>query len=190
MSIHTGKIGHMALRYALLGLLGERPSSGYDLSRRFAAGIGTYAWDAKHSQIYPELRKLLDDGAIEVAEEGARGRKTYAITDAGREELRAWLLTGPTSTGGVRNEHALRLFLLSALEPDEAVQMLTRTADHAEQQVDSLSTELENIAAAHDGDITRYGGLAAQYGILAYQATADWARWAIREIRRSERRRH
>jgi DNA-binding PadR family transcriptional regulator len=82
----------MALRYALLGLLTAGPASGYDLTKRFDRSVG-YAWHAGHSQIYPEMAKLCAEGLVEVAEEaGPRGRKTYTITGAGLESLRAALI--------------------------------------------------------------------------------------------------
>ncbi|GAB3924164.1 PadR family transcriptional regulator [Microlunatus endophyticus] len=170
----------MSLRFALLGLLNEHPSSGYDLTRRFSEGIGAYAWDAKHSQIYPELRKLTEDGLIEIAEEGARGRKTYAITGQGQEELRGWLLRPPTVAGGVRNEYVLRLFLLSALDQDEARQILTRTIEYSTRQREAIDAEYQEHLAG--GGAARQGALAAQYGIRMYQATIEWAQWAIEQI--------
>lgn len=165
----------MSLRYALLGLLEARPSSGYDLSQRFAAGIGAYAWDAKHSQIYPELKKLLGEGLISIAEEGARGRKTYAITAEGHVELRDWLLTPPATQGGVRNEYVLRLFLLPTLDRREAAEVLRHTADTSQEQLDVLSREYAEAAASAGAP----GALAAQYGLHLYQATKDWAEWAL-----------
>lgn len=167
----------MSLRHALLGLLIDQPSSGYDLTQRFAAGIGNYAWSAKHSQIYPELKKLQDEGMIEMVDEGARGKRTYAITGDGRAELRRWLLNPPTSSG-VRNEFVLRLFLLSALDPHEAAAVLRGTADYCEGQLSVLTDEFELLVA--DGSASGGApGLAAQYGLHAYQATIDWARWAL-----------
>jgi hypothetical protein len=47
------------------------------------------------------------------------GRRTYAITDAGRADLRDWL-THPPAAYDVRNEFVLRLFFVSTLHPDEA----------------------------------------------------------------------
>lgn len=175
----------MSLRHALLGLLNERPSSGYDLTQRFAEGIGNYAWSAKHSQIYPELKKLSDDGFIEMVDEGARGRRTYAITSAGRDELRTWLLNPPSSSG-VRNEFVLRLFLLSALEPAEAAAVLRRTAEACESRMTVLKEEFQVLTA--DGSASGGApGMAAQYGLHAYQATFDWAHWALTALEQDAR---
>lgn len=76
---------HGSLRLYLLSLLETRPMHGYELiqalSERFG---GTYSPSA--GTIYPRLAKLEEEGLVTKATEG---RKTvYAITDAGREELR------------------------------------------------------------------------------------------------------
>lgn len=172
----------VALRYAILGLLLDRPSSGYDLAARFADVIGAYAWDAKHSQIYPELRRLDQAGLVEVVERGARGRTTYRCTDEGLATLRAWLLAAPTSTGGVKNEHALRLFLLGVLEDEEALEVLRQTEVGAVAQVQGLEAEFaalqERTGSASGGPL----GLTVQLGIHSFRATAQWARWASEQL--------
>src|SRR5690349_13199676 len=109
----------MSLRFAVLGLLEDGPASGYALTARFEKSLQRFAWTARQSHIYPELARLAEDGLIEVAEEGARGRRTYAITDSGRAALREWLLS-PPKPRAVRDEQVLRLCLISALEPAEA----------------------------------------------------------------------
>ncbi|USQ76290.1 PadR family transcriptional regulator [Ornithinimicrobium cryptoxanthini] len=172
----------MALRFAILGLLLDGPSSGYDLARRFAEVIGAYAWDAKHSQIYPELRGLEEEGLIEVAARGARGRTAYRCTAEGLAELRGWLTTPPESRGGVRNEHALRLFLLPALDHEDAIEVLRHTEAAATAQAERLSQEVlrlqEATGAASGGPL----GLTAQYGIGSFRATAQWARSAMDQV--------
>ncbi|NLG22587.1 MAG: PadR family transcriptional regulator [Actinomycetales bacterium] len=172
----------MALRYALIGLLLDRPGSGYDLARRFAEVVGAYAWDAKHSQIYPELRRLEEEGLIEVVERGARRRTTYACTAAGLSALRAWLVEPPASTGGVRNEHVLRLFLLAALGRDEALTVLRQTEAAAAAQVEHLTDQFVRLQEATGSDAGGPLGLTVQYGIHSYRATAQWARWAIEQV--------
>ncbi len=171
----------MSLRFALLGLLADGPASGYDLTQRFEEGIGSFAWTAKHSQIYPELAKLAAAGLVEVVAEEARGRRVYEVTPAGRAALRAWLLGPHNPSGTVRNEFVLRLFLLSALEPTDAQQLLAEVAVFSEQQIAVLEAEQAEVAAA--GAPSSYGpNLAAQFGILSYRASRDWARWASAQL--------
>jgi len=168
----------MSLRYALLGLLRDRPASGYDLTQRFAQGIGRYAWSAKHSQIYPELRRLTEEGLIEVVGEGARGKKVYGVTEAGRAELRDWLLSEPKD-GTIRNELLLRLFLISGLAPEDRIRILedveAETAKLAEQLEDTFKTLTDGT------DDLPAGSYAAMFGVYSYRAMHNWARWALEE---------
>jgi PadR family transcriptional regulator, regulatory protein AphA len=83
----------MSLRHALMALLDATPMTGYTLAKQFDQSAA-FVWHAPHSQIYPELRRLEAAGLIAGREEprGAHGTKrTYAITDQGRAELRRWV---------------------------------------------------------------------------------------------------
>lgn len=74
------------LRLLLLHLVAEQPRHGYDLIRAIGelAG-GEYA--PSPGVVYPTLNLLVDEGLI--AEEAGEGpRKAFAVTDAGRAELR------------------------------------------------------------------------------------------------------
>ena len=62
----------------------SQPSTGYELTQCFDKSLAN-AWHASHSQIYPELAKLEDEGMVEVVGEGARRSRTWAVTDAGRD---------------------------------------------------------------------------------------------------------
>jgi DNA-binding PadR family transcriptional regulator len=133
----------MSLRHAMLGLLAVEPATGYDLTRRFDHSLGN-AWHASHSQIYPELGRLEDEGMIEVVAEGARNSKTWALTGAGRAELRRWLVEVEPSRQQ-RNETALRTFLAPRLiEPADARVALERDLAFVLEQ----RATLEQIAAA------------------------------------------
>ena len=70
----------MALRYAILGLLSAEPMSGYDLSKWMDRGLGNI-WSAHASQIYPELARMVDAGAIvEVpGDTGPRRRRSTPV---------------------------------------------------------------------------------------------------------------
>lgn len=168
----------MSLRYAVLGMLADQPASGYELTRQFDEALGQHAWHARHSQIYPELKRLANEGLVTVVEEGPRGRRTYDVTEAGRTELREWLRTYPES-GVVRNEYALRLFLLGALEPVEAQSLLEKYAQAGEEQVQALRNVRSEF---EDRPVLEFGRLAAEFGLRYFEMQRDWARWAIEQI--------
>jgi DNA-binding PadR family transcriptional regulator len=137
----------MSLRHAMLGLLAVEPATGYDLTRKFDRSLAN-AWHASHSQIYPELARLEEAGLVEVVAEGARRSKTYALTDAGRAELRRWLVEVEPSRQQ-RNESAVRMFLAPRLlEPEDARVALERDL----RDVLAQRAMLEEIAATLESD--------------------------------------
>lgn len=85
--------GHGHLRLYLLRLLADRPMHGYEIIQALTdQSGGTYAPSA--GTIYPRLGKLEEEGLVT---KEADGRKTvYAITAAGRSELR---VRGPEIAG-------------------------------------------------------------------------------------------
>jgi DNA-binding PadR family transcriptional regulator len=171
----------MSLRYALLGLLADEPGSGYELARRFEDTLDRYAWHAKHNQIYQELNRLAEDRLVEVVAEGARGRKTYAITEAGRTSLVEWLRNPPDS-GVVRNEFLLRLFLTFVLEPAEARQQLQQYAEHAQKRLDHLNALIAALPPEDVAPPLKFGHLAATFGLWQLPAVRDWALHSVAEI--------
>lgn len=170
MSMLTGTLGH-----ALLGVLAERPRTGYGLLKHFEQSLA-YAWPASHSQIYPELAKLLDAGLIREGEPLPRGGRPYEITEDGLAQVRGWLRdTEPSRT--VRSEATLRLFFLWLLEQEEAEAYLRAEAERAS----IVLAELEQIAQQKDLDSpkTRAYRIALELGLRTMRARLEWAEWAL-----------
>lgn len=100
----------MSLDHALIVSLLEKPSSGYELARRFDRSIG-YFWHATHQQIYKVLARMEGAGWIsgEVqAGASAPDRKLFSVTRAGRAELGRWLAE-PTDPEGTRDSLMVKL---------------------------------------------------------------------------------
>ena len=171
----------MSLPHALLGLLAVAPRSGYELTKAFAGDLGRYAWQAGHTSIYPELGRLAEQGLVEVTHEGARGSRTYAVTAAGREALRTWLLSPPERGGKVRNELVLRMFMLSALDPADARTVLERIAADTAQEAAALRRIREEAGPVRPGR-EGFGQLAAEYGLRQFEAVHGWAVWAMEQL--------
>jgi DNA-binding PadR family transcriptional regulator len=177
----------MSLRHALLGLLAEEPASGYDLAKKFERVLQRYAWHARHSQIYPELNRMAVDGLVTVVAEGARGRRTYAVTDPGRADLRRWMLD-PPDVVVVRNEVVLRLFLLSTLDPAEARRLLEWTADANARELEGLRAGVAAFDAAADPAAgLPMGRLVAEFGLRSFQLLTEWAGWAAERIDQTDK---
>jgi PadR family transcriptional regulator, regulatory protein AphA len=169
----------MSLRHALLGALADRPRTGYELTKHFEQSLA-YAWPASHSQIYPELARLRDDGLIEQAGSGARNSKTYAVTEDGLEEIRRWLReTEPDRR--VRSDAALRTFFLWLLGPDEAESQLDAERTYWQGVLD----EYLRIRAEPTGHNkkARTFRIALEGGIRVVEARLAWLEDAAAEVR-------
>jgi DNA-binding PadR family transcriptional regulator len=169
----------MSLRYAVLGALADRPRTGYALLKHFQQPLA-YAWPASHSQIYPELGRLLEDGLIEQTDAGARNSKTYAVTDAGLAELRHWLReTEPDRR--VRSDAALRTFFLWLLEDDEAEAQVERETAYWRGVLDEF-LRIRSEPTGHDRK-SRTFRIALEGGIGTVEARLEWLEWALAELR-------
>src|SRR5207302_11203417 len=71
-------------RLALLSLLGEGPSHGYELMTKLEERCGG-VYQASAGTIYPTLQQLEDQGLARA--ERVEGKKVYAITPVGEREL-------------------------------------------------------------------------------------------------------
>ncbi|MFC8226405.1 PadR family transcriptional regulator [Streptomyces sp. NPDC057287] len=170
----------MSLRHALLGLLSERPASGYDLLKLFDTSLAN-VWPATQSQVYTELAKLAAAGLVAVASEGPRGRKEYALTDDGLVELRHWMTeTGPQRA--VRSDILLRVFFLGVLTPEQARSYLDDLARMSEREHDDLRQLKESIDGGDDS-LTVHGLIALEYGLRFNAMRREWAGWAAAQIR-------
>ena len=175
----------MALRYALLGALADQPRTGYALLKHFQQSLA-YAWPASHSQIYPELARLLEDGLIEQTGSGARNSKTYAVTDAGIAEVRTWL-RDTTPDRRVRSDAALRTFFLWLLDPAEAREQLEGERTYWQGVLDEF-LRIRDEPTGHNKKARTFR-IALEGGIRTVEARLAWLADALEEIESEEWRR-
>lgn len=169
----------MSLRIAALGLLAQHPGSGYDLLKRFEKSMAN-VWPATQSQLYGELNKLAAAGLIEVSDVGARGRKEYRVTDAGRAELVRWV-TNPQDDPPHRSPELLRVFLLGEVPPEQARKYVAEFAEHSEAELARLQ-RLDASISWGDDEGAFYGRAALEYGLRLEAMQAGWAQWLVGAI--------
>lgn len=76
--------GRGDMKYALLGLLQERPMHGYEMIKALEEKSGGF-YTPSPGSIYPTLQLMEDSGWVTVNQ--VEGKKVYNITDAGRTAL-------------------------------------------------------------------------------------------------------
>ncbi|HSG88255.1 MAG TPA: PadR family transcriptional regulator [Pseudomonadales bacterium] len=125
----------MALSHAIMTALLEEDLSGYDLTRRFETSLGFF-WGASHQQIYQELRKLAERGwlaATEVPQAGRPDKIVYALTDAGRDALTAWL-SEESQRKGSKDDLFVKLYSIGHCDPAPIIaEIRARRARHEER---------------------------------------------------------
>jgi DNA-binding PadR family transcriptional regulator len=72
------------IRLALLSLVAEGPSHGYELMKKLQERAGG-VYRASAGTIYPTLQQLEDEGLV--SSESQEGKRVYRLTEAGRREL-------------------------------------------------------------------------------------------------------
>ena len=132
--------------YLILGLIAYRgPSTPYQLKRAVNRSLG-YFWPFPHTQLYEEPDRLARAGLlVEEREENGRRRRTYALTDAGRAALTAWLHQPTTDVMQLRDFAALKIFFSEFMSTEALIAM-------AEEQVrlyDQRLVEYEAIEARY-----------------------------------------
>jgi DNA-binding PadR family transcriptional regulator len=165
-----------AVTWAVLGLLGVKPMSGYDIKRAVDRTIRHF-WAASYGQIYPELKRLEEAGWIagKDADRGGRSRRVYRITAAGRRQLDGWL-HGYETRIEMRDESLLRLFFADALPADEALGLLAARRE-------GYRMMLAYLRSLDDGE-----GADPPFIDLVYRWGLDYCEWGIEWCDRQERR--
>ena len=176
----------VSLRHAALGLLAKEPASGYDLLKKFKSSMHP-VWPATQSQLYGELNKLAAAGLTTVSDAGPRGRKEYAITDAGRAELHRWMAS-PDDDPPHRSAVLLRVFLLGELTAGKARQYIESLRDWVEQELKSYE-EIRDTNDWPDDDAGFFARASLENLVRAARRDAEWTHWVLDELDRREQAR-
>lgn len=150
-----------------LGVLSRGDASGYEIRKAFDEGALSHFSDAGFGSIYPALKRLTEDGHIQLLPQEGEGRpdkKVYRITPAGRSALYQALARQP-SPDKLRSDFMFIVSFGHLLQPRHLdrvvgdriaylrrlVEQMDRTPDsHAsagERFVDGLSRALYVAAA-------------------------------------------
>ena len=108
----------------ILGMIGFGQRTGYDI-KAFVDKTTRYFWAASYGQIYPELKRLEDQGLVRGRSEpsGGRARTVYEPTEAGTAALQHWLESDEETLYELRDEGMLKLFFSDSV-PERRIEIV------------------------------------------------------------------
>ncbi|MCW3018546.1 MAG: transcriptional regulator, PadR-like family [Solirubrobacterales bacterium] len=158
----------MSAKYAILGLVIERPGYGYQLAQRLEERFGSSCFAP--SGVYSALDQLSRDELVRAAGEIGPGparrsapRMIYEATERGAEHFEAWIL-GSSPTPPLRDELHMKIALC---RPDN----LPRLIDLVYGQELVCIGRLRELTQGSDGA----GASAGESGAQMTAAPQDWS---------------
>jgi DNA-binding PadR family transcriptional regulator len=155
--------------------LGNR--TGYEI-KQVVDKSTRHFWAASYGQIYPELRRLEEQGLVRGHPEpsGERTRIAYELTDAGGAALREWLASGDEPLYELRDEGMLKLFFSDSLQ-ERRVDNIRAMRERHERKLAELQA-LEPKA----GEMRVGPRLTLELGIELTKRFIDWCEAAERRL--------
>jgi DNA-binding PadR family transcriptional regulator len=163
------------LEYAILGLLAERPRTGYAVRKVFEkTPMGHYS--SSPGSIYPALRRLEEKGLVETdSSEGWSSRRVrfFRPTGEGIAALKSWLKkpVGPNDVRDSMPELILRFAFMDRLT---TVKDRKRFIASLARELDGYIRELESFLSDFPDQMSKQGMWAFENGLGVYRAHAAW----------------
>jgi DNA-binding PadR family transcriptional regulator len=142
----------MAFQHVILALLESGPSHGWQMKSRIEAALGPEYGGLNKGYIYEVIHKMEREGTITTRVERQVGprpdRSVHEITEAGREQLNAWLTEPVRRSAGFRDEFVQKVLAASMRDGNE-VRQFCRTQ---RQALLAESRTLQTLRRQHDAD--------------------------------------
>ena len=165
------------LKYAILGLLNQKDMTGYEMSEMFSSTLNEF-WHANHSQIYPELQRLTDEGMVRYTEEisgQVLKKKRYALTDEGRTDFMAWLRRDEAIGATPKDTFRLRMFYSSSLPEEERRDLIEKQIARHTERKSHLEKNQKKFDAIPGPDEDAFGDYLVLMGaIMREEMTIAW----------------
>ena len=173
------------LSLAILGLISQRPLTGYDLRKVFlTTPMGHFS--SSPGAIYPALRRIEKAGWIRGGTTGSRTRRprvVYEITARGLKVLKGHL-SRPVAREDVIWHMDDLMMRFAFMDPLVGREMTVRFLQEFAAQLDAHTADLQRYFESARGILLVCGRLAMENGIQSYKMNAQWARRAVQELQR------
>ena len=166
----------------ILGMVAYGKRTGYDI-KQIVDKSTRHFWAASYGQIYPELKRLEDQGLIRGRSEptGGRPRMVYELTPEGDAALHAWLESDREPLYELRDEGMLKLFFSDVVPAEQRVQNIRTMRARMEAKLAQLRA-LEPKA----GEMRTGPALTLGLGITFTECFIQWCEETERALGEAE----
>lgn len=159
------------LKYAILGLLNRRPMTGYEIAKEFNYELAEF-WYANHSQIYPELKKLNNEGLvnynIEISGDILESKR-YTLTEEGRNDFIKWLHKDEKIQRTPKDIFRLRMYFSNNLDLHTRIHLLENQKMQHIKRLNALKKTFEQYSDIPPHDSDRFGDFVVLRGAIMRQ---------------------
>lgn len=178
----------MSLKYALLGMISEKPGSGYTLRKRFFSYLKPTL-----SQIYRTLADMTAEKLVDfnkVDQDNAPNKKVYFITESGQKELNRWLQETMSTNWLTQRQvipYLTQIWFSYRVNPDAAIKNLEAYKAELVQRNKWVEVEAEYLnkksRVSKLGKERFFRDLAIKGSYMQLEAIINWMDYAIDQIK-------
>lgn len=165
------------LKYAILGLLNQKSMTGYDITKEFEEALCEF-WSAKHSQIYPELKSLNEQGMVEYKIEisgNVLEKKLYSITELGKKDFMKWLESKIDIPSTFKDEFRLQLFFSDFLSDKNREELIKNHLNQHRDRLEHLRNNQKKFDSIPEKNTNAFSDYLVLLGaIMREENTCKW----------------
>ncbi|AIQ73403.1 MULTISPECIES: PadR family transcriptional regulator [Paenibacillus] len=157
----------MNIQDVILGILSEKPHSGYEIKRHFEEYF-SFFFDASYGTIYPTLSKMEKLNLItkeSVRQEGKPDKNVFTITSAGLDQFHAYLQS-PAEKDVLRSDFFMHLYFGEKTDKENIDNLLRQALIEKQAMYDDLEQKLNQL----DYKLSSYQKLCMELGLVQYDA--------------------
>jgi DNA-binding PadR family transcriptional regulator len=171
--------------YSLLGLIGKRPSSAYDLTKFLERSMLKYILPRSPSQLYNEPKKLATQGLITAQTEERQGRErtVYYITPEGEQVFDQWLKQ-PSKPQKPEYKALLKFYLTNTANKQEALEQVKEIQQQTLKNIRDSHAQISRFTSAGVPlkEIAMNAAMASRFTVGQFRAQLLWLKEAQRQL--------
>jgi DNA-binding PadR family transcriptional regulator len=152
---------------------------GYRIKQHIENNFG-HMWSINYGQIYPNLRKLEEEGLVtilRVEQEGKPHKKLYSLTQKGKQEFQKWLESTPEKGMLLRDPFLMRFVFFGFGNNEQSLKLLEEQIKLYEKQ---LAQRNKNVEKRQKQDT--HVRLISELGVALNEMYLGWLKLAYKEL--------